>query len=112
MNTPEHEPDFKCATFSPAMQAAIPPHIRAKMDADRAAAIAAKTGTVWLLEAPAHSGYYLAAQPIARGKLGEQTEIGTHTAQFARQFESRAACEEYIAANPTPPWMPTEHIFG
>ena len=37
-NQPEHEPDFKCATFDPAMQAAIPPEIRAKMDRDRAAA--------------------------------------------------------------------------
>lgn len=35
---PEHEPDFKCATFDQALQAAIPPEIRARMDRDRAEA--------------------------------------------------------------------------
>ncbi|MCM2304081.1 MAG: hypothetical protein NDJ72_05220 [Elusimicrobia bacterium] len=44
---PDYPPDdsgepLRCATFDPALQAAIPPAIRAKMDADRAAAEAAR----------------------------------------------------------------------
>lgn len=114
MNTPEYESDFKCATFNPAMQAAIPPHIRAKMDADRARAEAErdrKPKTVWLLEAPAIPGYYLRATPRITGKLGTQKELGTSTAQEAMQFPRRRTAEEYMRQNPVPAWTPTEHIF-
>jgi hypothetical protein len=42
MNAPEYEPDFRCGTFDPKIRALITPEIRAKMDADRDRAIAAK----------------------------------------------------------------------
>jgi len=108
----DHAPDdFKCATFDPAMQAAIPPDIRAKMDANRAAAEAAQSKTCWLLEAPAIPGYYLRATPRQTGKLGTQTELGTTCAHEALRFRSRRMAEEYMRQNPVPPWVPTEHIF-
>lgn len=109
MNTPEYETDFKCATFDPAMQAAIPPAIRAKMDADREYAQQRKT--VWLLEAPAIPGYYLRQTPRATGKLGTQTELGTTSAHEAMRFPRRRTAEEYMRQNPVPAWTPTEHIF-
>jgi len=96
------------------MQAAIPPDIRAKMDADRARAESerdAKPVTVWLLEAPAIPGYYLRATPRITGKLGAQTEVGTPSAHEALRFRRRRMAEEYMRQNPHPAWTPTEHIF-
>jgi len=106
MNTPEHESDFRCATFDPAMQAAIPPDIRAKMDADRARAQQRKT--VWLLEAPTIPGYYLRQTPRVTGKLGTQTELGTMSAHEAMRFsrEQDAAAAQRIFQRLCPDLFP------
>lgn len=67
---------------------------------------------VWLAEAPGIPGYYLAEErhrPTT--KLGEQTEFGTYVAQHARRFTTKAECEAWITANPSPAWKATEHGF-
>ena len=113
-NLMTYEPEIKCATFNAEMQAAIPPAIRAKMDADRAAAQAAKPQrdqAWWLAESPTIPGYYLRRTPRKFGKLGEQEELGTHDAWEAYTFSTRFACEKYCRENPTPPWVPVEHLF-
>ena len=110
----QYQPEIKCATFDPALQAAIPPHIRAKMDADRAAAVAAKTSGeqfFWLAESPTIPGYYLARTPRKIGKLGEQEELGTPNAHEAYTFSTRMACEKYCRENQVPKWIPVEHCF-
>lgn len=105
------ESEIKCATFNPALQAAIPPHIRAKMDADRAAAEARQDRTVWLAEAPTIPGYYLRREPRPLGKLGEQKELGTRDAYEARHFTTRLACAAYCEDHPEPRWIPVQHVL-
>lgn len=110
----DYEPEIKCATFDAEMQAAIPPHIRTKMDADRAAAEAAKPKrdqTWWLAESPTIPGYYLRAKSRRFGKLGEMEELGTTDPYEAVTFATRIGCEHYIADNPHPAWKPVEHVF-
>lgn len=102
------------ATFRPDIQAAIPPHIRARMDADRAAAEAAKPlrdKVWWLAESPTIPGYYLRAKARRFGKLGEQEELGTNDPYEAATFATRIGCEYYIRDNPHPAWVPVEHLF-
>lgn len=109
-----YESEIKCATFDPEIRAAIPPHIRAKMDADRAAAEAAKPQrdkAWWLAESPTIPGYYLRAKSRRFGKLGEMEELGTHDPYEAATFATRIGCEHYIRNNPHPAWVPVEHLF-
>ena len=106
--------EIKCATFDHAMQAAIPPHIRAKMDADRAAAQAAKPQrdkALWLAESPTIPGYYLRAKPLKFGKLNEMEELGTTDPYEAATFVTRIGCEHYIHDHPNPAWVPVKHLF-
>ena len=67
--------------------------------------------SVWVPEAPQFPGYYAAKIPTRRGKLNEQTELGTHNIHNARQFATQAECVEWIAAHPKPAWQPMEHGF-
>jgi hypothetical protein len=109
-----YEPEIKCATFNREMQAAIPPDIRAKMNADRAAAQAAKPQrdkAWWLAESPTIPGYYLRAKSRRHGKLGELEELGTSDPYEAATFATRVGCEHYIHDNPHPAWVPVEHLF-
>lgn len=67
--------------------------------------------SVWLAEAPKFPGYYLAEEPVKRGKLGEVVEFGTWDALAARRFSTEVECRAYCDAHPWPAWEPREHGF-
>lgn len=65
----------------------------------------------WVPEHPQHP-LYRAAVPRAEGKLGERLDLLTSSVHEALQFPTRAACEEWIAANPHPVFYAVEHGVG
>lgn len=65
---------------------------------------------VWIPEHP-RLPLYRAAKPRREGKIGERLDLLTADAGEALHFPSRAACEEWIAANPFPVFYAVEHGF-
>jgi hypothetical protein len=65
----------------------------------------------WIPEHPTRP-LYRAREPQACGKLGELRDLLTADASAALHFVTREACEAWIAANPSPPFVAREHGFG
>lgn len=64
--------------------------------------------TVWIPEHPSLP-LYRAAVPRPVGKLGERQDLLTASVWDALQFDTRAECDAWVAANPHPPFVTRDH---